>query len=100
MATLERADRAIKVVGEKKAFLLVYYGSDAAGGWQRINVPLRTLTTFGSICLRQTDERRPQDANAQVPEIKCAMGFPSDYRLEHGTRGKRSNCSEMQSVPR
>ena len=44
-ATLERAKRAIKEVGRKSQFLIVYYGSDAAGGWQRLDVPLRTITT-------------------------------------------------------
>ncbi|MDQ3011501.1 MAG: DNA cytosine methyltransferase [Acidobacteriota bacterium] len=45
-ATLERADRGIKEVGAKKPFLLVYYGSDHAGGWQKLSRPLRTLTNL------------------------------------------------------
>ena len=45
-ATIERAERAITALGVRKAFLLVYYGSDAAGGWQRLTAPLRTLTTL------------------------------------------------------
>jgi DNA (cytosine-5)-methyltransferase 1 len=89
MATLERADRAIKVVGEKKAFLLVYYGSDAAGGWQRINVPLRTLTTLDRFAYVKPTKEGHKMRMLQVPEIKCAMGFPSDYRLEHGTRREK-----------
>lgn len=32
-ATLERAWRAIKVLGRGRSFLIVYYGSDGAGGW-------------------------------------------------------------------
>src|SRR5438876_5513811 len=43
--SIERANRAISRLGRKKPFLLVYYGSDAAGGWQRVNRPLRTITT-------------------------------------------------------
>lgn len=44
--TLERAKRAMANLGNHKPFLIVYYGSDGAGGWQRLNVPLRTVTTF------------------------------------------------------
>ncbi|MCP4146189.1 MAG: DNA cytosine methyltransferase, partial [bacterium] len=45
-ATLERADRAISALGEKEPFLIVYYGSDKAGGWQSLDRPLRTITTL------------------------------------------------------
>src|SRR5439155_15135633 len=45
-ATLTRARRAIAKLGAGHPFLLVYYGSDGAGGWQRLNVPLRTVTTL------------------------------------------------------
>lgn len=44
-ATLERAERAIATLGKGHPFLIVYYGSDGAGGWQRLDRPLRTLTT-------------------------------------------------------
>jgi DNA (cytosine-5)-methyltransferase 1 len=43
--TLQRAKRAISTIGSKKPFLLVYYGTDGAGGWQKVNIPLRTITT-------------------------------------------------------
>jgi len=43
--TLARARRAIREVGNQTPFLIVYYGSDGAGGWQRIDRPLRTITT-------------------------------------------------------
>jgi DNA (cytosine-5)-methyltransferase 1 len=45
-ATLERAQRGIAALGEGVPFLVVYYGSDGAGGWQRPDRPLRTLTTL------------------------------------------------------
>ena len=45
VGTLERADRAIEAVGAKDAFLLVYYGTDGSGGWQKLDQPLRTITT-------------------------------------------------------
>src|SRR5439155_64909 len=38
--TLQRARRAIRKLGKQKPFLLVYYGSDAAGDWQTLNRPL------------------------------------------------------------
>ncbi|WP_223201951.1 hypothetical protein, partial [Streptococcus pneumoniae] len=44
--TLERAERAIKELGPNEPFLLVYYGSDKAGGWQSLDRPLRTVTTL------------------------------------------------------
>src|SRR5581483_2449506 len=50
-ATLERAERAIAAVGERSPFLLVYYGSDYAGGWQNLNEPLRTITTLDRFAL-------------------------------------------------
>src|SRR5262245_19824041 len=43
-ATLERARRAIKELGDEQAFLVVYYGSDGASGWQPLDRPLRTVT--------------------------------------------------------
>src|SRR2546423_11849214 len=43
--TLIRARRAMKALGKAKPFLIVYYGSDGAGGWQRVDKPLRTITT-------------------------------------------------------
>jgi DNA (cytosine-5)-methyltransferase 1 len=44
--TLERAERAINALGKKEPFLLVYYGTDGSGGWQRVDKPLRTITTI------------------------------------------------------
>ena len=42
-ATLERARRAIQELGDREAFLLVYYGSDGAGGWQLLDRPSSAL---------------------------------------------------------
>jgi anti-sigma regulatory factor (Ser/Thr protein kinase) len=88
-ATLERAERAFAAVGTKKPFLLVYYGSDAAGGWQRVGVPLRTLTTLDRFAYVKPAAEGHQMRMLQVPEIKAAMGFPSSYLLEHGTRREK-----------
>jgi DNA (cytosine-5)-methyltransferase 1 len=89
VATLRRARRAFAAVGMKKPFLLVYYGSDAAGGWQRVGVPLRTLTTLDRFAYVKPAAKGHQMRMLQVPEIKAAMGFPSSYLLEHGTRREK-----------
>lgn len=88
-ATLQRAERALATVGDKKSFLLVYYGSDAAGGWQRLNTPLRTLTTLDRFAYVRPTRQGHEMRMLQVPEIKVAMGFPHDYALEHGTRREK-----------
>jgi DNA (cytosine-5)-methyltransferase 1 len=84
--TLERAERAIACLGNNKPFLLVYYGSDAAGGWQRLDVPLRTITTLDRFALVRPTSYGHEMRMLQVPELKKAMGFPPSYRLEYGTR--------------
>lgn len=85
-ATLERAKRAIKEVGKKSRFLIVYYGSDAAGGWQRLNVPLRTITTLDRFAFVKHDDKRHIMRMLQPPELKAAMGWPKKYKINHGTR--------------
>ncbi len=44
--TIERAERAIEAVGDDQEFIMVYYGSDGAGGFQTLDRPLRTITTL------------------------------------------------------
>lgn len=88
-ATLERAERAIAALGARKAFLMVYYGSDAAGGWQRLNVPLRTLTTLDRFAYVKPTADGHKMRMLQVPELKIAMGFPEKHVLKHGTRRER-----------
>jgi DNA (cytosine-5)-methyltransferase 1 len=88
-ATLQRAERAFETVGSSKPFLLVYYGSDAAGGWQRLDVPLRTLTTLDRFALVRPTRNGHEMRMLQVPEIRAAMGFPAEYVLKHGTRREK-----------
>lgn len=57
-ATLERAERGFAALGKTKPFLLVYYGSDGCGGWQRLNRPLRTITTVDRFALVKPDRER------------------------------------------
>lgn len=88
-ATLKRADRAVAALGARKAFLLVYYGSDAAGGWQRLTAPLRTLTTLDRFAYVKPTANGHKMRMLQVPELKKAMGFPESHVLKHGTRRER-----------
>jgi len=87
-ATLDRADRGIQALGEKKSFLLVYYGSDGAGGWQKMNRPLRTITTVDRFAVVKPSPDGHQMRMLQVPELKVAMGMKG-MNFEHGTRRDR-----------
>jgi DNA (cytosine-5)-methyltransferase 1 len=84
--TLVRAGRAIKAVGTHEPFLLVYYGSDGAGGWQRLNRPLRTITTVDRFAYVRPTEKGHELRMLQVPELKRAMGFPDEHVFSRGTR--------------
>jgi len=84
--TIERAEAGIKELGKGEDFLVVYYGSDKAGGWQRLDRPLRTLTTLDRFGLVQWVGMKPTLRMLQVPEIKKAMGLMAGYRLNRGTR--------------
>ena len=90
-ATLARAKRAIRIVGDKSPFLLVYYGTDKAGGWQSLDVPLRTVTTVDRFAVVRRKRGAHQMRMLQVEELMKAMGFNHSvddrrYQLQHGTR--------------
>jgi DNA (cytosine-5)-methyltransferase 1 len=92
-ATLERVQRGINALGKGKDFLIVYYGSDAAGGWQTLDRPLRTLTTLDRFGLIRWDGKTPTLRMLQVPELARAMGLAdpraeasSTFLLNRGTR--------------
>jgi len=88
-ATLERARRGFSVLGSTTNFLLVYYGTDGAGGWQPLDRPLRTVTTVDRFALIDTGHGEPMMRMLQVPELKRAMGFDETFALPHGTRRER-----------
>jgi len=88
-ATLERAERAIKVMGRDKAFLLVYYGSDHSGGWQGLDRPLRTITTVDRFALVTPSAEGHVMRMLQVPELAAAMGFPKKFKMDKGSRRER-----------
>ena len=87
--TLARAERAMAVLGADQAFLLVYYGSDCAGGWQRLDRPLRTITTLDRFALVEPSEDGPTMRMLQPSELRRAMGLSDGFRLERGTRRDR-----------
>lgn len=86
VATIERAERAIAALGKGSPFLIVYYGSDGGGGWQPLDRTLRTLTTLDRFGLVTWEGREPMLRMLQVEELRCAMGFPANFRFEHGGR--------------
>ena len=88
-ATLDRADRAIAALGKGTPFLIVYYGTDGSGGWQPLDRPLRTLTTLDRFGLVEWEGETPTLRMLQVPELRRAMGFTSDFALEDGSRRDR-----------
>jgi DNA (cytosine-5)-methyltransferase 1 len=87
--TLARARRAIDELGKGEPFLIVYYGTDGSGGWQRLDRPLRSLTRLDRFGLVTWKGRTPMLRMLQVPELKRAMGFDSSYSLSHGSRRDR-----------
>lgn len=87
-ATLERAERGIKALGPDKPFLLVYYGSDHAGGWQELDRPLRTITTVDRFALVKPTSEGHMMRMLQVPELQKAMGMDG-MKFEYGTRREK-----------
>ncbi|WP_291295358.1 DNA cytosine methyltransferase [Elioraea sp.] len=84
--TIARARRAIETLGREIPFLIVYYSSDGAGGWQPLDRPIRTLTTLDRFGLVEWIGGEPRMRMLQVDELQRAMGFSDDYVLDQGTR--------------
>lgn len=85
-ATLDRANRAITEIGENVPFLIVYYGSDYAGGWQRLTSPLRTVTTVDRFGLVTWREGVPYLRMLQPTELLRAMSARGAHALPVGNR--------------
>lgn len=77
--TLARAEAGIEKLGKGVDFLVVYYGSDKAGGWQTLDRPLRTLTTLDRFGLVEWIDDVPMLRMLQIPELKRAMGLPPEF---------------------
>lgn len=87
--TLARAERAIAAIGRNSPFLIVYYGTDAAGGWQTIDRPLRTITTLDRFAIVRPTGGKHVMRMLQPPELAAAMGFPECYKWVKATRRDR-----------
>ncbi|HHI94604.1 MAG TPA: DNA cytosine methyltransferase [Gammaproteobacteria bacterium] len=85
-ATIERAKRAMRTLGKGVPFLIVYYGSDYAGGWQMLDAPLRTVTTIDRFGLVTWHNKEPMLRMLQPQELLRAMGAGTGHKLPHGTR--------------
>ncbi|MBX8538334.1 DNA cytosine methyltransferase [Pseudomonas cichorii] len=87
--TLARADRAIAELGSDKEFLIVYYGTDGSGGWQRMDAPLRTITTVDRFAYVKPTSEGHMMRMLQPDELCRAMGFPETYRFPSVTRREK-----------
>ncbi len=87
--TVVRYLTGLERMGPDQRFLLVYYGSDGGGGWQRLDRPLRTITTVDRFALVNQNGREPRMRMLQVPELQRAMGFGSDFKLHGESRRDR-----------
>jgi DNA (cytosine-5)-methyltransferase 1 len=76
-------------LGEDEPFLIVYYGSDGAGGWQPLDRPLRTVTTLDRFAYVNPTPEGHMMRMLQPEELKLAMGWPERFRLNHGSRRDR-----------
>lgn len=103
-ATLDRAKRAIAALGKNVPFLIVYYGSDYAGGWQPLDVPLRTVTTIDRFGLVTWHNGEPFLRMLQPTELLKAMGGGEDHSLPHGNRREKIKlcgngvCSDVMTA--
>lgn len=103
-ATLQRAARATKHLGKGIPFIIVYYGSDYAGGWQSLDVPLRTVTTIDRFGLVTWAEGVPYLRMLQPSELLRAMGGGTEHQLPFGTRREKVKlcgngvCSEVMTA--
>ena len=88
-ATLDRANRAVAALGDGASFLVVYYGSDGAGGWQPLHVPLRTITTLDRFAYVKPTREGHVMRMLQPPELQRAMGMPQRFKIAHGSRRDR-----------
>lgn len=103
-ATLARAERAIAALGTGVSFLVVYYSSDYAGGWQTLDVPLRTITTVDRFGLVTWCKGVPMLRMLQPSELLAAMDSSNDHVLPIGSRREKVKlcgngvCSEVMTA--
>lgn len=83
-ATIAKAEHAIRSLGQETPFLIVYYGSgkNGTGGWQTLDEPLRTITTLDRFAYVVPDTNGHKMRMLQPEELKLAMGFGTDFKLD------------------
>jgi len=91
--TIQRAERAIAAVGTNEEFIMVYYGSDGAGGFQTLDRPLRTITTLDRFALVRPNCVGHEMRMLQPAELAVAMGFPRNYRFPKSAT--RRDCVKL-----
>lgn len=84
--TIRYAESAMNELGGNQSFLVVYYGSDKGGGWQRLSDPLRTVTTLDRFGLVRHTRKGWTLRMLQPPELARAMGVPKSHQFPVGTR--------------
>ena len=87
--TIERFERAVKALGPDAEFILVYYGSDGAGGYQTLDRPLRTVTCLDRFAYVRPSGRGHEMRMLQPPELAAAMGFPPTHKWARSSRRDR-----------
>ncbi|QDV68098.1 putative BsuMI modification methylase subunit YdiO [Rosistilla carotiformis] len=100
LATLERAERAIESLGDNTPFIMVYYGSDGAGGYQRLDRPLRTVTTLDRFAYVRPTKFGHEMRMLQPTELAAAMGFPTEHQLPKSTRREKIKLIGNAVCPR
>ena len=98
--TIERFRRGIEALGEAAEFLIVYYGSDGAGGFQRTDRCLRTVTTVDRFAYVRPNCRGHEMRMLQPPELAAAMGFTRDHGWPKGNRRERIKLIGNAVCPR
>ncbi|MDD5320808.1 MAG: DNA cytosine methyltransferase [Methylococcales bacterium] len=102
--TIERAERAVAALGKNIPFIIVYYGSDYAGGWQTLDAPLRTVTTIDRFGLVTWLEGIPYLRMLQPSELAKAMGGGNEHTLPYGSRREKIKlcgngvCSDVMAA--
>lgn len=86
-ATLARAKRGREHV-KRNPFLLVYYGSDGSGGWQKMSRPLRTVTTVDRFAVVKQENGIDVMRMLQPDELTFAMGM-TGMEFKHGSRREK-----------
>lgn len=99
-ATVERAKRAIEALGRKTPFIMVYYGSDSAGGFQKLDRPLRTVTTLDRFAYVRPTKGGHEMRMLQPPELAAAMGFPMEHKMPNSTRREKIKLIGNAVCPR